>query len=176
MLRVLALCSFGLWLSCARGVASEPGRSEQPLELIVAPSPSGQHIAVARRIPARDLPDRVDLDSALVVIRERDSHAVVTQYVIGGRVVTKLLWAPDGEFLAVATESSGGHSSWRMSSYFWSRADQVFRSVDYCAGIVVSDDFSFEPPHTLAVQVAVWHPDGYWDARIRSPTPLILTF
>jgi hypothetical protein len=37
-----------------------------------------------------------------------------------------------------------------MNSYFWSRSDRHFRSIDYRAGLVVSDSFSF-PHHTRSV-------------------------
>jgi hypothetical protein len=64
-----------------------------------------------------------------------------------------MLWSPDSQFLALCSESAGGHSPWHFVSYFWSRSDGKFRSVDYRAGPVLDDIFAFSPPHSLTVHV-----------------------
>jgi hypothetical protein len=151
---VLAALVSSLWAQDA----DHPPRKE------VLPAPVGSLVAVARfGIPNDEVPEKEDFDSTLVVIKDADNR-VIAKHLFSARFITKMLWSPDGKFLALCSTSSGGHSPWHMNSYFWSRSDKRFRSVDHGAGLVVSDSFSFTAPHTLTVQVAPWR-DGMWDSE-----------
>lgn len=65
-----------------------------------------------------------------------------------------MLWSPDGQFLAMCSESAGGNSPWHFISYFWSCANGKFRSIDDITGPVVSDEIAFISPHSLTVRIA----------------------
>jgi hypothetical protein len=158
MLRVV-LCA-SLIVAAAHVYAQD----DTPPPKVVLPSPVGGLVAIARTpFPSTDVPEKEDFDSTLVVIKDADSR-VIAHRVFGTRFITKMVWSPDGKFLALCSVSAGGHSPWHMNSYFWSRSHRHFRSIDYRAGYVVSDEFSFAPPHTLTVHVAPWR-DGMWDSE-----------
>jgi hypothetical protein len=145
---------------CASAVVvaqqDDGGIPHEPKTIVTLPSPDGQLVAVARSpIPDTSVPDYEDADGTLLFIRGSvRGDAVVAHRFFAGRFISKMLWSPDSQFLALCSESAGGHQPWHFSSYFWSRADGKFRSVDFRAGQVISDQFAFVPPHTLTVQVA----------------------
>jgi hypothetical protein len=140
------------------------GQDDNPPPKVVLSAPVGGLVAIARTpFPSTDVPEKEDFDSTLVVIKDADSR-VIAKHVFASRFITKMIWSPDGRFLVLCSVSAGGHSPWHMNSYFWSRSDKRFRSVDHRAGLVVSDSFSFTSPHTLTVQVAPWR-DGMWDSE-----------
>ena len=121
---------------------------------VVLPAPVGGLVAIARTpFPSTDVPENEDFDSTLVVIKDADSR-VIARRVFASRFIMKMLWSPDGRFLALCSASAGGHSPGHMNSYFWSRSDRHFRSIDYRAGYVTTDSLSFAPPHTLTLQIA----------------------
>jgi len=165
MLRAGAVLA--LTFAAAIGLAAEdepPSSPRKPPPIEILPSPVGDLVAIARSpIPDSDLPEKEDYDSTLVVIKNSNGR-VIARHLFDTRFISKMLWSPDGQFLALCSESAGGHSPWHMNSYFWSRRDRHFRSIDYRAGFVVSDDFSFTAPHTLSVQTAPWR-DEMWDAN-----------
>jgi hypothetical protein len=133
-----------------------------PKTSIIAAAPKGDLIAVARSpIPDTQVPERPDNDGSLVFVKvSKLIDSVISHRFFSGRFITKLVWSPDGQFLVMSSESAGGHSPWHLNSYFWSRADRQFRSVDFRAGQVVSDDFTFTAPHTLTVKIAATAADG----------------
>lgn len=148
----------------AASIISAQGAPAKPPAIEVLPAPVGGLVAIARSpVPSSELPEKEDFDSTLVVIKDADSR-VIAKRLFPARFISKMLWSPDGKFLALCSESAGGHSPWHMNSYFWSRHDRHFRSIDYRAGLVVSDSFSFTAPHTLSVRVAPWQ-NGMWDSE-----------
>lgn len=154
-----------IWASVVAVIsATARAQNDTPPPKVILPAPVGGLVAIARTpFPSTDVPEKEDFDSTLVVIKDADSR-VIAHRVFDSRFITKMLWSPDGRFLALCSVSAGGHSPWHMNSYFWSRSDRHFRSIDYRSGFVVSDEFSFAPPHTLTVQVAPWR-DGMWDSE-----------
>lgn len=141
------------------------GIPHKPKTVVTLPSPDGQLVAVARSpIPDTEIPDYEDADGTLLFIRgpNRGDH-VINHRFFAGRFISKMLWSPDSQFLALCSESVGGHSPWHFNSYFWSRVDRKFRSVDFRAGPVTSDEFIFAPPHLLTVKIAPTAPDHTLD-------------
>jgi hypothetical protein len=150
------------------------GIPHQPKELVVVASPKEDLVAIARSpIPEPTIPDYSDADGTLLFIRgpNRGDH-IIAQYFFGARFISKIVWSPDGQFLALCSESSGGHSPWNFKSYFWSRADRKFRSIDFATGPVVSDVFIFKAPHSLTVQIGGPDPSGGID--FEHPIPKIV--
>ena len=139
----------------------------EPKTSITATTPLGDLLAVARSpIPDAQVPERPDNDGSLVFVKgSQQIDPVISHRFFSGRFITKLLWSPDGQFLVMSSQSAGGHSPWHLNSYFWSRADRKFRSIDFRAGPVVSDEFTFSPPHMLAVKVAATLPDKSLDTE-----------
>jgi hypothetical protein len=120
------------------------------------PSPDGRLVAIARSpIPDTTVPDYEDADGTLVFIRGPNrGDRIIAHRFFSGRFISKMLWSPDSQFLVLSSESAGGHSPWHFNSYFWSRDDRKFRSIDFRAGPVVSDDLRFTAPHNLTVKIA----------------------
>jgi len=48
-------------------------------------------------------------------------------------------WTVDGRFFVFNTESSGGHQPWHLATYFYSRGENKFYSLDDFVGPVTSD-------------------------------------
>jgi hypothetical protein len=134
-------------------------------DLVILPSPDGQLVAIARTpVPDTDLPDYQDADGTLLFIRGPSrGDRIISHRFFAARFVSKMLWSPDSQFLALCSESAGGHSPWHFNSYFWSRRDQKFRSIDFRAGPVVDDTLVFAPPHKLTVKIAPTLPDNTLD-------------
>jgi hypothetical protein len=150
----IATLAFGL--STSRAQQDEHGIPHEPKDLVTLPSPDGRLVAIARTpVPATDIPDHQDADGTLLFIRgpERGDR-IISHRFFAGRFISKMLWSPDSQFLALCSESAGGHSPWHFNSYFWSRSDRKFRSIDYRAGLVLDDTFAFAPPHSLTLRVA----------------------
>jgi len=130
-------------------------------------SPDGKLVAIARSpIPETSIPDYHDADGTLLFIRGPNrGDKIIAHRFFGGRFISKMIWSPDSQFLALCSESAGGHSPWHFKSYFWSRDDQKFRSVDFLTGPVVSDELTIAPPHFLTVQIAPAAPEGGLDTE-----------
>jgi hypothetical protein len=149
----------------ARAQQDAGGIPHEPKTIFTLASPDSQLVAIARSpIPDTMLPDYEDADGTLVFIRgpNRGDH-VISHRFFPGRFISKMVWSPDSQFLVLCSESAGGHSPWHFNSYFWSRNDRKFRSVDFCAGPVVSDEFTFAAPHSLTVKIAPTAPDNTLD-------------
>jgi hypothetical protein len=180
MLRYVA-CAIAIAVTNTVFAQGSP-RQQPPSQ--TARAPVGGLVAAAKSpVPDAESPDKPDLQGTLLLIRD-SRRRLLAKRLFTGRFICKMLWSPDGRFLALCSESAGGHSPWHMNSYFWSRSDHHFRSIDYRAGLVVSDRFSFAPAHTLTVQVAQWR-HGMWDSehpldkhvnleKIRRSTPPLL--
>jgi len=163
---------------------NDDGIPKSTKDLVTLSSPDGKLVAIARTpIPDTQMPDYQDADGTLLFIRRPDrGDRIIAHRFFAGRFISKMLWSPDSQFLALCSESAAGHSSWHFQTYFWSRSDGKFRSVDYRAGPVADDVLTFSPPHSLTVKIAATLPDKTLDvehpsgrtvdlARLRRSTP-----
>lgn len=56
-----------------------------------------------------------------------------------GRGVNHAAWTPDAQFFVFNADSSGGHMPWNLATYFYSRRENRFYSLDCFIGPVTSD-------------------------------------
>jgi hypothetical protein len=158
----IAVC-FALGIAVAQ--QDEGGIPHEPKTMITMPSPDGRLVAISRSpIPDTTVPDYEDADGTLIFIRGPNrGDRIIAHRFFAGRFISKMLWSPDSQFLVLCSESAGGHSPWHFNSYFWSRDDRKFRSIDFRAGPVVSDEFAFTAPHNLTLKIAPTAPDKTFD-------------
>jgi hypothetical protein len=104
------------------------------------PSPGGG--LTARVIPAgkngfENRESRIEIKRANGrLIRQRSFASRDGQH---GRRVDHAEWTPDGNFFVFNTSSSGGHQPWNDATYFYSRIQNRFYSLDNFIGPVTSD-------------------------------------
>jgi len=124
-----------------------------------SPSPDKKLFAVERRIPDPAVPSRLDLDGfAVFVCTTEDGiqRDVIAQHTFPGRVVGRIRWSPDSQFLLFTTASSGGHSPWHFNTYVFCSTDKSFRDVESAVhGTIGAEDFHFEPPDIAVLTVNV---------------------
>jgi hypothetical protein len=78
---------------------------------------------------------------------------LISQSTNNGRQLAKAAWSKDSRFFVFTTESSGGHSPWHYSSFFYSRSSETFRSLDDRSGLsVASESFTIDATDTLHFQ------------------------
>src|SRR5690606_36868212 len=69
-----------------------------------------------------------------------------------GRVVKRAAWTPDAQFFVFSTLSSGGHSPWHHTTYFYSwRANKLSRLDDF-TGAVTTPHFTLRAPDLLTTR------------------------
>jgi hypothetical protein len=147
-----------VWSALAAAVAQQ-NESSIPHEakpIVTLTSPDWHLIAIARSpIPDTTVPDYQDADGTLLFIRGPNrGDQIIAHRFFSGRFISKMMWSPDSQFIVLCSESAGGHSPWHFNSYLWSRDDRKFRSIDFRAGPVVSDELRFTAPHKLIVKIA----------------------
>jgi hypothetical protein len=95
------LCAAAASTVGAQGAPSTP----PPIEVLAAPV--GGLVAIARSpVPSSDLPEKEDFDSTLVVVKDAAGR-VIAKRLFSSRFISKMLWSPDGKFLALCSESAG---------------------------------------------------------------------
>jgi hypothetical protein len=162
---LIFIAALGFGSRVAPAQQDEHGIPHKPKPLVTLASPDKQLVAIARTpVPATDVPDYQDADGTLLFVRGPSrGDRIISHRFFGGRFVSKMLWSPDSQFLVLCSESAGGHSPWHFHTYFWSRSDGKFRSVDYRAGPVADDVLTFSSPHSLTVKIAATLPDKTLD-------------
>jgi hypothetical protein len=70
-----------------------------------------------------------------------------------GRIIDKIQWAADSNFLVFSTYSSGGHQPWNSPTFFFARLDNEIRSIDDLLGPVLDSDFEITSTGILKVFV-----------------------
>jgi hypothetical protein len=161
------LVAVGVCSALAVAVAqqSESSIPHEPKPIVTLTSPDGHLVAIARSpIPDTTVPDYQDADGTLLFIRGPNrGDQIIAHRFFSSRFISKMMWSPDSRFLVLCSESAGGHSPWHFNSYFWSRDDRKFPSIDFRAGPVVSDELRFTAPHNLTVKIAPRAPDKTLD-------------
>jgi hypothetical protein len=70
-----------------------------------------------------------------------------------GRHVAKSQWTPDSQFFVFTTESSGGHSPWHWTPWFFDRQKKNFRLLDDATGPVIKPEMKVAAPDWVEVTV-----------------------
>ena len=70
-----------------------------------------------------------------------------------GRSVVHSAWTPDSNFFVFSTRSSGGHSPWHWSTYFYSRKTNKFALLDDTIGPVIKPNFNVQAPDVVQATV-----------------------
>jgi hypothetical protein len=69
-----------------------------------------------------------------------------------GRGVVKAAWTPDSQFFVYTTMSSGGHSPWHATGYFYDRRNNRIRSLDDFGVVVLETGIAVEAPDLIEVK------------------------
>lgn len=78
---------------------------------------------------------------------------LMSQTTNNGRTLAKAAWSKDSRFFVFTTESSGGHSPWHYSTFYFSRASETFRNFDERSGLsVAADSFVIDAADILHFQ------------------------
>jgi hypothetical protein len=65
-----------------------------------------------------------------------------------GRGMRRAEWTADGQFLVFNADSSGGHQPWNLPTFFYSRGENRFYSLDGFVGPITSD-FTLDGRNTV---------------------------
>jgi len=69
------------------------------------------------------------------------------------RYVYRGQWSPDSRFFVFSTLSSGGHSIWHATTYFFDSKSQKFYELDKFIGSVVEGNFTVLEPDIIETKV-----------------------
>ncbi len=88
-----------------------------------------------------------------IVIRDRTGHRIASRdhsmYPNQGLTVGQAAWTHDGRFFVYQTEQSGGHSPWHHPTFFYSRKNGHFYSLDAALQGLGSGDGAITEPLKL---------------------------
>jgi len=70
-----------------------------------------------------------------------------------GRYVLKATWTPSSKFFIFSTESTGLHSVWHTTTFFFSVDQSHFYRLDDAIGSVVGGDFSIDKNGRITLEV-----------------------
>ena len=114
-------------------------------------SPDGSYFVAMRRMPDDEIIWKTDSDGFRLVVFPLNGDSLGDLYFsfyVGGRLPLEIKWTPDSKFLVFATESTGGHSPWHITTFVFSVDAKKVVCLDGVIGPVVSDEFKIEKPHT----------------------------
>jgi hypothetical protein len=93
-----------------------------------------------------DQESRIEIrDSAGKLLRWRSFASSDGEH---GRGIKHAEWTADGQFFIFNAPSSGGHQPWNLATYFYSRRNNKFYSLDDYIGPITSD-FKLEGRNTI---------------------------